>query len=134
MSTERPVRTAAEQEAVDRKDRRQFWLIAAIFAIVLIGLTGVYVAVSSKVQPTTPEQGAAQQVDSPALPIPDGGAEPTDSGDRGGSGQLALLGGIIVVLGAGAAWVVHSSRRARRRHDGAPTTDPTSPVAPPAGT
>lgn len=117
MTTKRHIRTPDEQQAYDRRDRRQFWIIAAVFAVALVGLTGIYVVVSGRIQPPSPTQGAAQQVDQPALAIPDGGAEPTDSGDRGGAGQLALLGGIIVVIVGGSAWVVHSSRRARRRHE-----------------
>lgn len=117
MAIERHIRTPAEQATADERDRRQFWIIAAVFIVALVGLTLGYVAVATQVQPPSPERGAAQQVDQPALPIPDGGAEPTSSGDRGGVGQLTLLAGIIVVMVGGAAWVVHASRAARRRYD-----------------
>lgn len=35
------------------------------------------------------------------VPKPNSGDEPTDAGDRGGSLQLVLFGGIVVVLGVG---------------------------------
>lgn len=120
MPIQRPHRTPAEQEDLDQKERRQFWIIAATFAIALVGLTGLYVVVSNQVQPTSPTEGAALQVDKPAFPIPDGGSEAADPGERGGTGQLALLGGILVVFGGGAAWLVHSSRKARRHHQHQP--------------
>ncbi len=115
MNYERSKRTPAEQAAADRADRREFWIIAAVFSLAIIALTGIYVVVSDVLEPPSPTTGAAEQVDQPALPIPDGGHEPTDPGDRGGSEQLLLMGGLFVALGLGAAWVVHSSRRAKRR-------------------
>lgn len=117
MHPQRKQRTPAEQAEADRRDRRQFWIIAAVFTVALVGLTGLYVAVSTNVEPPTPDRSAVQEDNQTALPVPDGGAEPTESGDRGGVGQLAVLGGILVVFGGGAAWLVHSSRRARRRHE-----------------
>lgn len=115
MNPQRPRRTAAEQAELDRADRRQFWIIAVIFTAALVVVTGLYVAVSSTVDPPSPDVAAAEQIDNPALVIPDGGQEPTEPGDRGGSQQLALMGGLILALGLGTAWVVHSSRRARRQ-------------------
>lgn len=97
-------------------------MYAAAFAAVIIVLTGAYAAFSSMVAPPSPSVGAAEQAAEPAMPIPDGGAKPAAPGDRGGSEQLGLLAGIIVVLTGGSAWVVHSSRKARRaraaEHDG----------------
>jgi len=115
MNYERSKRTPAEQAAADRAERREFWIIAAVFSLAIIALTGIYVVVSDVMEPPSPTTGAAEQVDQPALPIPDGGHEPTDAGDRGGSEQLLLMGGLMVAIGLGAAWVVHSSRRAKRR-------------------
>lgn len=115
MTYQRPQRTPAEQAELDRADRRQFWIIAVIFTVAMVALTGLYVAVSSVFDPPSPSVGAAEQVDNPALDVPDGGAEPTSAGDRGGSEQLALLGGLVVAIGAGTAWVIHSSRKARRQ-------------------
>ncbi len=132
MNYERPLRSPAEQAALDRAEARQFWRIAVIFTIAIAAMTGIYVAVSNAVQPPSPETGAAAQVDEPAIPVPDGGHEPTDSGDRGGSQQLLLMGGLIVVLAGGAAWVVHSSRRARRRLADAATSAPVTASAPTA--
>ncbi|HET8931067.1 MAG TPA: hypothetical protein VFN21_10460 [Acidimicrobiales bacterium] len=115
MNYERPRRSPAEQAALDRADTRQFWRIAVIFTIAIAAMTGIYVVVADAVRPPSPETGATAQVDEPAIPLPDGGQEPTDPGDRGSSEQLLLMGGLFVVLAGGAAWVVHSSRRARRR-------------------
>jgi hypothetical protein len=141
MNYERSKRTPAEQAAADRADRREFWIIAVVFSLAIIALTGIYVVVSDVLEPPSPTTGAAEQVDQPALPIPDGGHEPTDPGDRGGSEQLLLMGGLFVALGLGAAWVVHSSRRAKRRlaagtvdSDGADTHPAVAEPSAPTGT
>lgn len=115
MNYERIRRTPTEQAEADRKDRRQFWIVAVVFTIAITAVTGLYVAVSDTVQPPSPQYGAAQQIDEPGMPIANGGAEPEEPGDRGGSQQIAVMVGLVVFIGGGAAWVVHSSRRARRR-------------------
>lgn len=120
LNYQRPERTPAEQAELDRADRRQFWIIAVIFTIAISALTLAYVAISDVLDPPSASTGAAQQIDEPAMPVPDGGAKPTDPGDRGGSEQLLLMGGLVVALGFGTAWVVHSSRRAKRRLASAP--------------
>lgn len=126
MNYERPRRNPAEQSALDRADTRQFWRIAVVFTIAIAAMTGLYVVIADAVRPPSPETGAAAQVDEPAIPVPDGGHEPADSGDRGGSQQLLLMGGLFVVLAAGSAWVVHSSRRVRRRLAAAEAESPGS--------
>lgn len=47
------------------------------------------------------------------IPRPNSGHKPIDSGDRGGSLQLLVLGIVVVALGGGVARVVRDSRRAR---------------------
>lgn len=121
MNYQRPTRTPAEEAALRRTDRREFWILAAAFTIFMLVATGVYTVVNDAIQPPNPATGAAQQMDEPALPIPDGGAKPTSSGDRGGTDQVALMWLLIVALGGGSLWVVHSSRKARRRR-----VDPTA--------
>ena len=108
-------KSAQEREEADRKDRRQFTILAVVFAVVMVALTGMYVLGTEATNPPTPAQGAAQQQAQPALDIPDGGHKPLNSGDRGGSQQLALMTGLIVTLSGGAAYLVYASRRNRRR-------------------
>lgn len=115
MAIERPRRSPEEQAEADRVERRQFWIIAAVFAVAMVAMTGLYVVISNAVRPSDPGASAAEQIQRPALPIPDGGEEPIDSGDRGGSQQLLLMAGLVVVFAGGTAWVIHSSRKARRR-------------------
>lgn len=115
MITERPVRTPEEEAAVRNADRRQFWIIAVVFVVGFLIASLIYTAIDNWIQPPSPVTGAGQQIDEPGMPIPDGGAKPTSPGDRGGSEQLALMTGLIVVLSGGTAWVYFSSRRAKRR-------------------
>ncbi len=109
-------RKTASQDAADAKrDGRQFLVVAIIFTLAIAILTGVYVVANDATDPPTPATGAAQQRAEPALDVPDGGHKPKSPGDRGGSEQLALMGGLTVALVGGAAWVISTSRRAQRR-------------------
>ena len=48
------------------------------------------------------------------IPLPNSGREPIDATDRGGWGQYAVLGGIVLAVGLIAALIVRESRQARR--------------------
>lgn len=124
MNYQRPTRTPAEEAALRRTDRREFWIIAAAFTIFMLVATGVYTVVNDAIQPPNPATGAAQQIEEPAMPIPDGGAKPANSGDRGGTDQIALMWLLILALGGGSLWVIHSSRKARRHRVDPDTVDP----------
>ena len=47
------------------------------------------------------------------IPRPNSGQKPEDSGDRGGSLQLGVLGLVCVVLAGGTIHVIRLSRKAR---------------------
>lgn len=47
------------------------------------------------------------------IPSPNSGRPPMDSGDRGGSLQLLVLGLLVVAVGGGVLSLVRQSRRAR---------------------
>ncbi len=86
-----------------------------IFGVIAVFLVVIIVAASID-QPTKPERQAAHQRalgEPQSLPEPDYGTAPKHPGDPGGWEQLALLGVLVVALGGGGAWVVHSGRRAR---------------------
>lgn len=89
------------------------WVAVALTAVIVV-LTGSLVLVSEVWDPPTPQSGSAAQSQAPALDLPDGGHKPTNPGDRGGWEQLALLGLLCVAFAGGAAYLVTSSRRARR--------------------
>lgn len=107
-------------------ERRRLWVAAAlIFGVITVFLV-VIVVVASIDQPTRQERQAAHQRalgEPQSLPEPDYGTAPKHPGDPGGWEQLALLGVLVVALGGGGAWVVHSSRRARSNR-GQPPTPP----------
>ena len=108
----RPEQPARAQH--DRGDRRSFVWVAVALTAVIVVLTGSLVLVTEVWDPPTPQSGSAAQSQAPALDLPDGGREPTRPGDRGGWEQLALLGLLCVVFAGGVAYLVTSSRRARR--------------------
>jgi hypothetical protein len=96
------------------------WVAIALTAVIVV-LTGALVLVTEVLDPPTPQSGSAAQSQAPALDLPDGGHKPTSSGDRGGWEQLALLGLLCGVFGGGVAYLVTSSRRARRAAVSTPT-------------
>lgn len=84
-------------------DRRMIWLSALVlFGSLVVGivLMAIFADPGSDPQPTTTESGSPHIIDRP-----NSGTKPTNPGDRGGWEQLALLGGMIVVIG-GIAYVV----------------------------
>lgn len=131
MNYERPQRTPEEQAELDRAETKQFWRIAVVFTIAIVTMTGIYVAVGTAMN--TDADTPAPQVQEGALPLPDAGSEPTDSGDRGGSQQIVLMVSLFVVIGAGAAWVITSSRRKRRRLEVAAATESPASAGNPNG-
>jgi hypothetical protein len=66
-----------------------------------------------------PATAAGLQDNAPDVPVqhmiprPDSGQKPEDSGDPGGSMQLALLGLVCVVLAGGTIHLIRVSRKAR---------------------
>jgi hypothetical protein len=99
-------------------DRRRFWRAAALVFGVVGVLLVLIIAVatlepSSKAQRQDAHDRALGQPES--LVEPNAGQAPKHSGDPGGWEQLALLGVLVVAIGGGGAWVVHTSRTARRR-------------------
>jgi hypothetical protein len=113
----------------DRAERRSFVWVAVALTAVIVVLTGALVLVTEVWDPPTPQSGSAAQSQAPALDLPDGGHEPTSSGDRGGWEQLALLGLLCGVFGGGAAYLVTSSRRARRAAASTPPVAAVTSVA-----
>jgi len=67
-----------------------------LFGALIIGivLMAVFSDPGSEPQPTTTDSGSPHIIDRP-----NSGTEPTNPGDRGGSEQLLLMGGLIVVIG-----------------------------------
>jgi hypothetical protein len=94
---------------------------------VLAVLVGIAVATLLAVSPATAQEPGQRTVDGSLdtsgqplpephiIPRPNEGHEPVDAGDRGGALQLTVLGLLVVAVGGGVAYVVHESRRARRR-------------------
>ena len=78
-------------------DRRTIWLSAAVLfgsLVVGIALMAIFADPGDEPQPTSTNDGTPHIIDRP-----NSGHQPTNPGDRGGWEQLAVLGGIIVVLG-----------------------------------
>lgn len=78
-------------------DRRAIWLSALVLfgsLIVGIALMAIFADPGDETQPSTTNDGTPHIIDRP-----NSGHEPTNPGDRGGSEQLLLLGGLIVVIG-----------------------------------
>jgi hypothetical protein len=51
------------------------------------------------------------------IPRPNSGSAPQQMGDRGGAGQLALLGLLVVAISSVGVIVVRSTRRATKSHE-----------------
>ena len=78
-------------------DRRTLWLSALLlFGSLIIGiaLMAIFADPGDEAQPTTTDDGTPHIIDRP-----NSGTKPTNPGDRGGSEQLLLLGGLVVVIG-----------------------------------
>ncbi|MCU1371494.1 MAG: hypothetical protein JWO77_2688 [Ilumatobacteraceae bacterium] len=75
-------------------DRRTIWISAAVlFGVLVIGIGAMALFADPGNEPA-PSDGKPHIIERP-----NSGTEPTNPGDRGGWEQLAVLGGIIVVLG-----------------------------------
>ncbi|HWJ61605.1 MAG TPA: hypothetical protein VNS19_06525 [Acidimicrobiales bacterium] len=95
--TASPTPTPAPTRRREAFDRRTIWLSALVlFGSLVVGivLMAVFADPGSETQPTATDSGAPHIIDRP-----NSGHKPTNSGDRGGWEQLALLGGMVVVIG-----------------------------------
>ncbi len=84
-------------------DRRTILLSAAVlFGALILGivLLAVFADPGPEPQPTTTESGMPHIIDRP-----NSGTKPTNPGDRGGSEQLLLLGGMVLAI-AGIGFVM----------------------------
>ncbi len=95
--------------------RRQFIWAGVVMTTVIVVLTLLFMAGSPLFRPT--EDQASRVPTGTAIEQPYSGTNPTRSGDRGGAGQLAVMGVMLAIMAGGAAWIVHTSRKARRRQN-----------------
>jgi flagellar basal body-associated protein FliL len=86
-----------------------FGVLAVLTVIVLVAAPWSEGSKSDRAQA---HQDAISQPQS--ISPPDYGQKPKHPGDPGGWEQLALLGLLVVAVGSGTAWVVHTSRKAKR--------------------
>lgn len=96
-------------------DRRTIWLSALVlFGSLVVGivLMAIFADPGSEPQPTTTDSGAPHIIDRP-----NSGHAPTNSGDRGGWEQLALLGGMVVVIGGIGVVVFKGGSAAKANRD-----------------
>jgi uncharacterized protein HemX len=90
-------------------------------AVVTLGLTGS--PISSSAQTTTTSTTVAMADDSGAgqtksvIPKPNSGSAPKQIGDRGGAGQIAVFGLLILALAIIGAVIVRSTMRNARIRD-----------------
>jgi uncharacterized protein HemX len=85
-------------------------VVAGLVALACVVALGVPAAA----QESDPTTTVAPEAESPRIiPRPNSGAEPQETGDRGGALQLALLGLLIVVIGGAVLLLVRQSQRAR---------------------
>jgi hypothetical protein len=85
-------------------------VVTAVGALVAIAL------LPSGAVSQEPPSTATTEVEVPTqdiVPAPNSGEAPHEAGDRGGALQLALLGLLVVGVGAGVLLVVRQSRRSR---------------------
>jgi hypothetical protein len=96
-------------------DRRTVWLSALIlFGSLIVGilLMAIFADPGSDPQPNTTDSGSPHIIDRP-----NSGHKPTNSGDRGGWEQLALLGGMVVVIGGIGVVVFKGGSAAKANRD-----------------
>lgn len=106
-------------------------LVLVVVALVLSGGAGDPDPATTSTVACTPGDevclAAQQSGERPGIiPHPGDGRAPADPGEPGGWEQLALLGVIVVAVGAIVAGVVRSTRRARRRADDGTPVGPSS--------
>lgn len=96
-------------------DRKTIWLSALVLfgsLVVGIALMAIFADPGDTAQPTTTNDGSPHIIDRP-----NSGTKPTNPGDRGGWEQLAVLGGIIVVLGGIAYVAFRGGSQAKANRD-----------------
>ncbi len=87
--------------------RRRALLVAAVVVAVLA--LAAPVTAQDPTGTTTTVAVPSQDI----IPAPGEGTPPSEAGDRGGALQLALLAGVVVVIGGAVAALVRQSKRAR---------------------
>ena len=113
--TPTPAPTTGPTRRREAFDRRTIWLSALVLfgsLIVGIALMALFADPGDEAQPTSTNDGTPHIIDRP-----NSGQEPTHPGDRGGWEQLAVLGGIIVVVGGIGVVVFKGGRQAKANPD-----------------
>ena len=87
-------------------------MVGVLAVLIVIVLVAAPWSEGSKSDRAQNHQDAVSQPET--IAPPDYGQKPQHPGDPGGWEQLALLGLLVVALGGGAGWLVHTSRKAKR--------------------
>ncbi|WP_421117960.1 hypothetical protein ACE2AJ_11115 [Aquihabitans daechungensis] len=89
-------RTPSVRRRAGELDRRTIFVSAGVlFGALVLGiiLLAVFADPGTEPQPTTTDAGTPHIIDRP-----NSGTKPTNPGDRGGSEQLLLLGGMVLAI------------------------------------